>query len=197
MARKATEIGLTEDERETLESWVRKGTTEQRLVMRARIVLASAAGRTTGEIARTLELRPATVSKWRTRFARDRIDGLSDAPRRSGHRKYDRETERRILAQMDSPPPSGHATWTGNLLARALGDVSDDQVWRVLRRHGIHLQRRRSWCVSTDPEFAPKAADIVGLYLDPPQNAVVLCVDEKPSIQALERAQGWHRPMPA
>ena len=140
MARKATEIGLTEDERETLESWVRKGTTEQRLVMRARIVLASAAGRTTKEIARTLELRPATVSKWRTRFARDRIDGLSDAPRRSGRRKYDRETERRILAQMDSPPPSGHATWTGNLLARALGDVSDDQVWRVLRRHGIHLQ---------------------------------------------------------
>jgi transposase len=184
---------VTEDEREQLESWVRKGTTEQRLVMRARIVLASAAGRTTKEIAHTLELRPATVSKWRTRFALARIAGLNDAPRRSGRRKYDRETERRILALLDSPPPSGHATWAGKLLARTLGDVSDDQVWRVLRRHGIHLQRRRSWCVSTDPEFAPKAADIVGLYLDPPQNAVVLCVDEKPSIQALERAQGWLR----
>jgi transposase len=71
--------------------------------------------------------------------------------------------------------------------------VSADQVWRVLRQHGIHLQRCRSWCLSTDPEFATKAADIVGLYLDPPESAVVLCVDEKPHIQALERAQGWLR----
>ncbi|HYA03104.1 MAG TPA: IS630 family transposase, partial [Syntrophobacteria bacterium] len=70
---------------------------------------------------------------------------------------------------------------------------SNHQIWRVLRRHGIHLQRRRSWCISTDPEFAAKAADLVGLYLDPPENAVVICVDEKPHIQALERAQGWLR----
>ncbi len=68
---------------------------------------------------------------------------------------------------------------------RRSGDVSDDQVWRVLRKHDICLQRRRSWCISTDPEFGPKAADIVGLYLNPPENALVLCVDEKPSIQAL------------
>ena len=74
----------------------------------------------------------------------------------------------------------------GKLLAKALGDVSAIHVWRVLRKHGIHLQRRRSWCVSTDPQFAQKAADIVGLYLDPPENAVVISVDEKPSIQALE-----------
>ena len=79
------------------------------------------------------------------------------------------------------------------LLAETLGDISDDQVWRVLRKHDICLQRRRSWCISTDPEFGPKAADIVGLYLNPPENALVLCVDEKPSIQALERAQGWLR----
>jgi len=78
-------------------------------------------------------------------------------------------------------------------MAQALGDVSVHQVWRVLRTHQIHLQRRRSWCVSTDPEFAPKAAAIVGLYLNPPDNAVVVCVDEKPHIQALERAQGWLR----
>ena len=98
-----------------------------------------------------------------------------------------------MLAKIDEPPPAGHATWTGTLVARALGDVSDDQAWRVLRSHGISLARRRSWCVSTDPEFAAKAADIVGLYLEPPENAVVLSVDEKPSIQALERARGYLR----
>jgi transposase len=106
---------------------------------------------------------------------------------------YDETTERRILAQLDQPPPDGYTTWTGELVAKALGDVPALQVWRVLQKHGIHLQRRRSWCVSTDPQFAQKAADIVGLYLDPPENAVVISVDEKPAIQALERAQGWLR----
>jgi hypothetical protein len=104
---------------------------------------------------------------------------------------YGAAAERRVLAQLDEPPPSGHATWNGSLLADALGDVSSHYVWRVLRKHRISLQRRRSWCVSTDPEFASKAADVVGLYLAPPENAVVLCVDEKPHIQALERAQGY------
>lgn len=94
---------------------------------------------------------------------------------------------------MDEPPPEGYGKWSGPLVARALEDVSDDQVWRILRKYDICLERRRSWCISTDPEFGPKAADIVGLYLNPPQNALVLCVDEKPSIQALERAQGWLR----
>src|SRR4029077_13507000 len=88
-------------------------------------------------------------------------------------------------------PPEGYGKWSGGLLAEALGDVSDDQVWRVLRKHDICLQRRRSWCISTDPEFGPKAADVVGLYLNPPENALVLSVDEKPSIQALERATGY------
>ncbi len=78
-------------------------------------------------------------------------------------------------------------------MAHQLGDVSPDHVWRVLRRHGIHLQRRHSWCISTDPEFTQKAADIVGLYLGPPEDAVVISVDEKPAIQALKRAQGWLR----
>jgi transposase len=92
---------------------------------------------------------------------------------------------------LDEEPPPGYATWTGKLLAKWLKDVSRHQIWRVLRRHGIHLQRRRSWCISTDPQFTPKAADIVGLYLDPPTHAVVISVDEKPCIQALERAQGY------
>jgi transposase len=133
------------------------------------------------------------VSKWRTRFARDRLAGLADAPRPGAAARYDEATEHRILAALDERPPAGHVTWTGSLLAKHLGDVSSDQVWRTLRRHGISLRRRRSWCISTDPEFAAKAADIVGLYLDPPENALVLCVDEKPHIQALERAQGWLR----
>ncbi len=189
----ATRIELSADERTTLETWVRGATTEQRLVQRARIVVEAAAGNATKEIAATLHVRPATVSKWRTRFAKHRLTGLADAPRPGKPPVYDEATERRILAQLDQPPPDGYTTWTGKLVAKALGDVSAIQVWRVLGKHGIHLQRRRSWCVSTDPQFAQKAADIVGLYLDPPENAVVISVDEKPSIQALERAQGWLR----
>ncbi len=192
MAR-ACEIILTEEERNQLESLVRKTTTEQRIVQRVHIVLEAAAGKASKEIALALKLRAATVSKWRTRFCRDRMAGLADAPRPGKRAKYDERTEKRILSQLDTPPPAGYATWTGGLVARALGDVSPHQVWRVLKRHSIHLQRRHSWCVSTDPEFAQKAADIVGLYLDPPEDAIVISVDEKPAIQALERAQGWLR----
>ncbi len=191
MSGKAKQIDLSGEERQRLEGWLHASTTEHRLVQRARIVLESAAGRMNKEIAQSLAVRPATVSKWRLRFSGQRMAGLSDAPRGRGRQKYDEATEKRILATLDSPPPEGYATWSGKLLAKSVGDVSDDQVWRVLRKHGIHLQRRRSWCVSTDPQFAQKAADIVGLYLEPPENTRVICVDEKPSIQALERAQGW------
>ena len=193
MSGKAKEINLIPEERQQLEAWVRASTTEQRLVQRARIVLESAAGRMTKEIARSLALRPGTVSKWRIRFSEQRISGLTDAPRGNGRQKYGETTEKCILATLDDPAPEGYTMWSGKLLAKSIGDVSDDQVWRVLRKHGIHLRRRRSWCVSTDPQFAQKAADIVGLYLEPPENALVICVDEKPSIQALERAQGWLR----
>lgn len=193
MTRKAALIKLTDEERTKLDSWMRKGTMEQRMVKRARIVLESATGKMTKDIALMLGMRAATVSQWRNRFFRNRLDGLEDAPRAGKTAKYNRETEKRILEELDTPPPKGYATWTGVLLAQSLGDVSPHHVWRVLKRHGIHLQRRHSWCVSTDPEFARKAADIVGLYLNPPQNAVVISIDEKPAIQALERAQGWLR----
>ena len=193
MARAAVRIVLTDDERTTLESWVRAGTTPQQIVLRARIILAAAEGRTNSAIAAELRASPVTVGKWRTRFAQERLAGLQDTPRSGKPPTYDVGTERRILAQLDEDPPEGYATWNGPLLAKALGDVSVHQVWRVLRRHRISLQRQRSWCISTDPEFAAKAADIIGLYLEPPENAVVLCVDEKPSIQALERAQGFLR----
>jgi transposase len=191
--RHATAIDLTPEERRTLESWVRSSTTEQRMVLRAQLILAAAAGATTVAVARRFRLRPATVSQWRQRFAAQRLVGLQDRPRSGRKRRYGEEVEKCILALLDQPPPSGYATWSGPLIARALGTVSARQVWRVLARHRISLQRRHSWCISTDPQFASKAADLVGIYLSPPEHAVVLCVDEKPSIQALERAQGYLR----
>ena len=191
MSRPATAIRLTEDEEKALRQHLRSGTTEQRVVERARVILLASQGKSTEDIAETLHTRPARVSKWRQRFAKLRLLGLGDAFRSGKPRQYDESTERRILAQLDESPPAGYASWTGRLLAEALGDVSDDQVWRVLRTHGVSLRRRRSWCISTDPEFAAKAADVIGLYLNPPEYALVLSVDEKPSIQALERAQGW------
>lgn len=193
MSRQAAAVNLTEQEQNTLQQWVRAGTTERRMVERARIILLAQQGRTTVQIAGEMRTRPARVSKWRQRFARHRLAGLQDRARTGKPRRYDRSTAQRIVSQLDNPPPPGQTNWTGGSLAAALGDVSEAQVWRVLRRYGISLQRRRSWCISTDPEFAVKAADVVGLYLNPPENALVLAVDEKPSIQALERAQGWIR----
>ena len=186
-------IQLTSEEEQKLREWTRAGTSEHRMVERARVILLANQGKSNLEIAEHLKTRPARVSKWRQRFRAGRLEGLQDAERAGRPAHYDEATERRVLTMLDQPPPEGYGTWSGALLAEALGDVSDDQVWRVLRKHEICLQRRRSWCISTDPEFGPKAADIVGLYLSPPENALVLCVDEKPSIQALERAQGWLR----
>jgi transposase len=188
---RATIIQLSKEEEETLLSWTRNGKTEQRMVQRAKIVLLAAEGRTTREIAQILGTRTARVSKWRTRFSVERIDGLRDQPRIGKPLTYGGETEKRVLVILDQDPPKGYSCWNGRLVAEALGDVSKDQVWRILRKHNIHLQRRRSWCISTDPEFTCKAADIVGLYIDPPENALVISVDEKPHIQALERAQGY------
>jgi transposase len=190
MSRPASVIELTEQEEETLQAWRRAGTTGHWLVQRAQIVLAAAQGESTQAIAERMGCPSSFVSVWRQRFARERLQGLQDAPRSGRPRVYAETDERRVLQKLDEPPPEGYATWNGNLLAQAL-DLSADYVWRVLRQHGIQLQRRRSWCVSTDPEFSAKAADIVGLYLEPPENALVICMDEKPSIQALERAQGW------
>lgn len=193
MATARAQIKLTEAEEATLREWCRKGTCEQRTVERARIILLSHEGKTVQSIAKALNTRAARVSKWRQRFAKDRLLALSDAPRSGKPHKYTTETEKRVLAMLDQPAPEGYAQWNGALLAAALSDISADHVWRILRKHGIQLQRRRSWCITTDPEFGPKAADVVGLYLNPPENAVVLCVDEKPHIQALQRAQGYLR----
>ena len=155
------------------------------------LILTLAEGPSNEAVAGRFGTRAATVSKWRDRFAHKGLSGLSDAPRSGKPRHYAAEDERRVLAALDRPPPTGYARWDGTLLAQKLGDISKHQIWRVLRRHEISLARRRSWCISTDPDFAQKAADVVGLYLKPPEKAVVLSVDEKPYIQALERAQGW------
>ena len=118
-------------------------------------------------------------------------EGLDERRRAGRKRKYGEEAGRRILAVLDEPPPPGFARWSARLISARLGDVHEQYVWRFLRAHKIDLDGRKSWCESDDPEFAAKAADVVGLYLAPPENAVVICVDEKPSIQALERAQGY------
>ena len=193
MRRAETIITLTTGERGELETTVRSRTAPYRAVQRARLVLLAADGTPNTAIAREVGLTRARVVVWRKRFAAERSAGLNDGARPGKARKYTASTERRILAKLDEPPPEGYSTWTGRLVAEALGDVPAHYVWQVLRKHGIHLQRRRSWCVSTDPQFAQKAADVVALYLDPPENAVVLSVDQKPAIQALERAQGWLR----
>jgi hypothetical protein len=127
----------------------------------------------------------------RARYAEKRIGGLDETGDRGAEPRYTAETDKRILALLDQPKPKGYARWSGPLLAAALGDVDVQYIWRFLRAQKIDLAGRKSWCESSDPEFAAKAADVVGLYMAPPENAIVLCVDEKPSIQALERAQGY------
>jgi len=174
-----------------LEARLRAPTTTQRDVLRARIVLMADARRSTRSIARELGTMPRTVSLWRGRYAREGLAGLRDRRGRGPKRKYTQETGRRILALLDQPPPSGYARWSGPLISATLGDVHVQQVWRFLRAQKIDLSGRKSWCESNDPAFAAKAADVVGLYMAPPENAIVICVDEKPSIQALERAQGY------
>lgn len=193
MSQRATVVHVNAEEREVLEGWVHAAKGEQRLAFRARVILAAGAGEGSASIARREGVRLTTVSTWRVRFAEKGLPGLVDEPRRGRPTTYGAEIERRIVAKLDQPPPDGYGSWNGRLLAQSLGDVPPHVVWGVLRKHGIQLQRRRSWCISTDPEFAPKAADVVGLYLHPPENAVVLSVDEKPHIQALERAQGYLR----
>jgi len=187
----ATPIILTEEERAELEGLARSTKTEHRLRQRASIVLMAADGVATRAIARAVRCTIGTASKWRVRFAEHRLAGLDETGDRGAAPKYTAETGRRILTVLDGSPPRGFSRWTGPLIAKALGDVDVQYVWRFLRAQKIDLSGRKSWCESNDPAFAAKAAEIVGLYLDPPDHALVLAVDEKPHIQALERAQGY------
>ena len=160
------------------------------MVERARLVLACLEGKEIQQVAREIGSSIPTVSKWRKRFAREGLRGLRDRPRPGKPPVYGVAFRDRVLALLEQTPPAGLSHWDGVVVAEKLG-ASVHAVWRVLRREGIYLQRLRTWCVSTDPEFAAKAAEVVGLYLNPPLNALVLSVDEKPSIQALQRPSGY------
>lgn len=190
MPRKPPVVPCTPEQLARLRTLSVSRSAEIRLVERAQMVLACIEGDAIKDIAARLQTRPNTVIVWRNRFMARGVDGLRDRPRPGKPRHYGAEFRQQVLATLELPPPAGQATWDGAAVAQHLG-ASPDAVWRVLRKEGIALQRQRSWCVSTDPEFAAKAADIVGLYLDPPANALVLAVDEKPSIQALERRTGY------
>ena len=191
MVPEAREVCVSRKDRTVLEARCRSPVTLQRDLKRARIVLLAAAGRSTRSIAKKVGVQPRIVSLWRHRFADHGLEGLNDKPRPGKEPIYTKATDKRIVALLDKPPPKGFARWTGPLLAESLDDVDVQYVWRFLRSHQIDLHARKSWCESNDPAFASKAADVVGLYIAPPEKAIVLCVDEKPSIQALERAQGY------
>src|ERR1700716_229459 len=190
MPRHAPELECSIEDKASLLNLTKSRTAEARAVERARIILACLQGKEIQQVARELRVSVPSVSKWRQRFSLWGLRGLRDQARPGKPVTYDTAFRNRVLALLEETPPPGMSHWDGPAVAEKL-DASVHAVWRVLRREGIYLQRRRSWCVSTDKEFAPKAAEVVGLYLNPPLNAVVLSVDEKPSIQAIERASGY------
>jgi transposase len=190
MARNAPTITCGPEDRRELERLAGSRTEPKQLIERAQIILGCLAGKRVEEVAHLCNTRPNTVIKWRQRFAKGGLVALLDAPRPGAKVVYGADFRNQVLALLEKPPPPGQACWDGPAVAAAL-DASVHAVWRVLRREGICLQRQRSWCVSTDKEFAAKAADIVGLYLNPPEKALVISIDEKPSIQALERKTGY------
>jgi transposase len=190
MPRKTPQIQIPAKDRETLQRWVNSRTLPRQAVDRAKMILDSGEGKPVQQIAQELGTYPNKIIHWRQQYEQHGMEGLQDKPRAGRPPKYDHAFRNKVLERLNTPPPQGLSSWDGPSLAEALR-VPADAVWKILRKEGIHLQRRRSWCISTDKNFAAKAADIVGLYLDPPLNALVLCVDEKPSIQALERKTGY------
>jgi transposase len=190
MPRKAPIVDIPSADRETLVQWTKSRTLSKQTVDRAKMILDCGQGRAINQIAEDLRTYPNKIIYWRKRYIKYGLKGLQDQPRSGRPAKYGDELRQKVLKLLSQPPPEGLASWDGPELAKKL-NVTVDAVWKVLRNEGIHLQRQRSWCISTDKDFAAKAADIVGLYLNPPFNAIVLCVDEKPSIQALERKTGY------
>lgn len=190
MPRHAPQLECSAEEKAGLVAITKSRTEEARTVERALIILGCLAGKEIQQVAQEVGVSIPTVTKWRKRFALWGLRGLRDQGRPGRPVKYDATFRKRVMALLEQPPPPHMSRWDGPAVAERLG-ASVHAVWRVLRREGIYLERLRSWCVSTDKEFAPKAAEVVGLYLNPPLNAVVLSVDEKPSIQAIERSSGY------
>lgn len=181
-------LTLTDEEREKLEMLARRATTTQRLATRAKIVLLCAEGRTNRDVAKYLHVSERTVGTWRERFRLKRLDGLCDEPRPGAPRTIlDHQVEEIVTTTLEGPP-KGVTHWTTRAMARHAG-ISQDSVRRIWRTFGLQPHRQQTFQLSTDPFFTEKTRDIVGLYLDPPDNAVVFCVDEKSQIQALDRTQ--------
>jgi transposase len=173
-------------ERSVLEAWTRQRTRAQGLVLRARMVLAAAGQLTNREIARVEGVSPPTVTKWRNRLAAQRLEGLGDEPRPGRPRTItDEQVERVVITTLESKPKNA-AHWSTRSMAKEVG-VTADAVMRIWHAFGLRPHRQQTWKLSKDPQFIEKVHDICGLYLNPPERAVVLAVDEKSQIQALER----------
>jgi transposase len=181
-------LELTDEERDALKTLMRRRSTAQALAMRARIVLACAEGLSNSEVSRQLGVSLPTVGTWRSRFVARRVDGLYDEPR-PGHPRTvtDADVERVVVATLESKPRNA-THWSSRSMAKAMG-LSQSTISRIWRTFGLQPWRTESFKLSTDPLFVDKVRDVVGLYLDPPERALVLCVDEKSQIQALDRSQ--------
>jgi transposase len=186
--RQLAPLKITTEERETLEQWTRRPKTGQALAQRARIILESATGKSNIEVARRLRVTNQMVGKWRMRFLEKRLDGLLDEPRPGTPRRLsDAEVERVLTMTLESTPKNA-THWSTRSLAAACG-LSRSSVHRVWQAFALAPHRSETFKLSRDPLFIDKVRDIVGLYLDPPDKALVLCVDEKSQIQALDRSQ--------
>jgi len=179
---------LTAQERETLERWARRPKTAQALAQRARTVLACAQGKSNTDVGSEVGWGSHTVGKWRARFVARRLDGLLDEPRPGAPRRItDAQVEQVLTLTLESTP-SQATHWSTRLLARRCG-MSQSAISRIWRAFALQPQRSETFKLSRDPLFIEKVRDIVGLYLNPPDRALVLCVDEKAQIQALDRTQ--------
>ena len=182
----AVEIELSEAERWQLESWARRRSSAQALAQRCRIVLLAADGAKNTEIAERLGTHRSVVTRWRNRLAEDRLDGLLDEPRPGQPRKItDAQVEEVIVKTLESAPKDA-THWSTRSMAKEVG-LNQSAVHRIWKAFGLQPHRQDSWKLSKDPQFVQKVRDVVGLYLNPPERAVVLCVDEKSQIQALDR----------
>ena len=183
---RAVEIVLSDAERAQLEAWARRRKSAQALAQRSRIVLAAADGLKNTEIAERLAITRPMVTRWRNRFATHRLDGLVDEPRPGRPRTVtDAQVEEVIVKTLESTP-SDATHWSTRSMAAEVG-LSQTAVSRIWRAFGLQPHRQETWKLSKDPQFVAKMRDVVGLYLNPPERAVVLCVDEKSQIQALDR----------
>jgi len=179
-------IELSDTEQQTLQRWARRHTSAQALALRSRIVLACAEGASNQTVAAAQGIHPATVSKWRRRFAADRLEGLCDAPRPGAPRTVADETVEKVLVDTLESAPGADTHWSTRGLARKHG-VSKTTVAEIWRAFGHKPWQQDSFKVSPDPDLVEKIRDLVGLYMNPPDAAAVFAVDEKPQIQALNR----------